>query len=75
MDWLYACDTENTGDGIVYSQQKDFNVGDLIDNTLHRLEHFGGENAFINIKYMVPTYEGNAMWEPPTAEGGFSSSQ
>jgi DNA-directed RNA polymerase III subunit RPC1 len=33
------------------------NVGDLIQETLEILEQYGGEDAFINIKYMVPTYE------------------
>ncbi|KAF7670068.1 hypothetical protein LDENG_00062540, partial [Lucifuga dentata] len=47
----------NLGDGIDYSQQKRENVGDLIQETLEVFERFGGEDAFINIKYMVPTYE------------------
>ncbi|KAJ0003440.1 hypothetical protein NQD34_008537 [Periophthalmus magnuspinnatus] len=47
----------NSGDGIDYSQQKRQNVGDLIQETLEVLERYGGEEAFINIKYMVPTYE------------------
>lgn len=47
----------NSGDGIDYSQQKRENVGDLIQETLEAFELHGGEDAFINIKYMVPTYE------------------
>ncbi|XP_055512579.1 parkin coregulated gene protein [Leucoraja erinacea] len=47
----------NMGDGIDYSQQKRENIGDLINETLEVFERFGGEDAFINIKYMVPTYE------------------
>nr|XP_025722371.1 parkin coregulated gene protein homolog [Callorhinus ursinus]XP_025722375.1 parkin coregulated gene protein homolog [Callorhinus ursinus] len=47
----------NSGDGIDYSQQKRENIGDLIQETLQALERYGGEDAFINIKYMVPTYE------------------
>ncbi|XP_071375462.1 parkin coregulated gene protein [Centroberyx affinis] len=47
----------NTGDGIDYSQQKRENIGDLIQETLEILERYGGQDAFINIKYMVPTYE------------------
>uniref|UniRef100_A0A5F8GX21 Parkin coregulated n=1 Tax=Monodelphis domestica TaxID=13616 RepID=A0A5F8GX21_MONDO len=47
----------NSGDGIDYSQQKRVNIGDLIQETLEAFERFGGEDAFINIKYMVPTYE------------------
>ncbi|PAA68114.1 hypothetical protein BOX15_Mlig025142g2 [Macrostomum lignano] len=48
---------ENLGDGIDYSQQKRENLGDLIHETLNAFEIHGGEDAFINIKYMVPTYE------------------
>uniref|UniRef100_H3DIQ2 PARK2 co-regulated n=1 Tax=Tetraodon nigroviridis TaxID=99883 RepID=H3DIQ2_TETNG len=47
----------NTGDGIDYSQHKRQNIGDLIQETLEMFERYGGEDAFINIKYMVPTYE------------------
>jgi len=47
----------NSGDGIDYSQQKRENIGDLIQETLEVLERGGGEDAFINIKYMIPTYE------------------
>lgn len=47
----------NTGDHIDYSQQKRANIGDLIDETLELFEKRGGDDAFINIKYMIPTYE------------------
>lgn len=47
----------NSGDGIDYSQQKRENIGDLIQETLEAFERHGGEDAFINIKYMIPTYE------------------
>ena len=47
----------NLGDSIDYSQQKRENLGDLINETLELFEKHGGEDAFINIKYMVPTYE------------------
>ena len=47
----------NSGDGIDYSQQKRENIGDLITETLEAFERHGGEDAFINIKYMIPTYE------------------
>jgi len=47
----------NTGDKIDYSQQKRANIGDLIDETLELFEKRGGDDAFINIKYMIPTYE------------------
>jgi len=47
----------NSGDGIDYGQQKRQNIGDLINETLENFERHGGQDAFINIKYMVPTYE------------------
>ncbi len=47
----------NCGDRIDYSQQRRENLGDLIQETLEGFERTGGEDAFINIKYMVPTYE------------------
>jgi len=47
----------NSGDFIEYSQRKRINLGDLIQETLELLETTGGEDAFINIKYMIPTYE------------------
>jgi len=51
----------NLGDKIDYSQQKRRNVGDLIDETLELFEIHGGEDAFINIKYMIPTYESKVL--------------
>ena len=47
----------NLGDGIDYAQRKRRNVGELVLETLQLFERYGGEDAFINIKYMVPTYE------------------
>ena len=60
IDWnwhLAIIVSVNCGDGIDYSQQRRENVGDLIQETLEAFEWRGGEDAFINIKYMVPTYE------------------
>lgn len=51
----------NIGDNIDYSQQKRENVGDLIDQTLELFEIHGGEDSFINIKYMIPTYESKVL--------------
>lgn len=47
----------NLGDGIDYAQRKRENMSDLVCETLELLEKTGGEDAFINIKYMIPTYE------------------
>jgi len=54
---LFKTKNINSGDAIVYGQRKRLNLGDLIEETLNLLEIHGGEDAFINIKYMVPTYE------------------
>jgi hypothetical protein len=54
---LFKNKNDNIGDNIAYSQRKRENIGDLIHETLNLLETHGGEDAFINIKYMVPTYE------------------
>ncbi|XP_015524329.1 parkin coregulated gene protein [Neodiprion pinetum] len=51
----------NLGEGIDYSQQRGDNAADVIQETLEILERYGGEDAFINIKYMVPTYESCMM--------------
>ena len=32
-------------------------MGTLIDETLELFEMYGGEDAFINIKYLIPTYQ------------------
>ena len=47
----------NIGDRIDYHQQKDEDLGTLIDETLELFEMYGGEDAFINIKYLIPTYQ------------------
>lgn len=47
----------NCGDGIDYSQMRGENLADIINETLETLEQYGGEDAFINIKYLIPTYE------------------
>ncbi|KAG7200945.1 hypothetical protein KM043_003305 [Ampulex compressa] len=51
----------NLGEGIDYSQQRGENAADMIQETLEILERYGGADAFINIKYMVPTYESCMM--------------
>ena len=47
----------NIGDKIDYGQKLNKNLGDLIQETLELFEKHGGEDAYINIKYMIPTYE------------------
>ena len=47
----------NSGDKIDYAQAQKRCLGELIMETLNLFEMKGGEDAFINIKYIVPTYE------------------
>eukprot|EP00924_Labyrinthula_sp_SR-Ha-C_P002755 maker-scaffold_13-snap-gene-6.67-mRNA-1 protein AED:0.02 eAED:0.02 QI:0/0/0/1/1/1/2/0/289 len=54
---LFKNNNLNLGDGIDYSQQKNDNLGDLINETLALFELHGGDDAFINIKYLIPTYQ------------------
>mmetsp|Transcript_26242 Transcript_26242/g.23107 ORF Transcript_26242/g.23107 Transcript_26242/m.23107 type:complete len:265 (-) Transcript_26242:120-914(-) len=54
---LFKAKNSNLGDKIDYSQRKNENLGDLIQETLEIFEKNGGEDAYINIKYMIPTYE------------------
>lgn len=53
---LKNCNT-HLGDKIEYEQQNGLNLGDIMGTTLNLMEKTGGEDAFINIKYMIPTYE------------------
>jgi len=54
---IFKSHNANLGDKMDYNQRKRTNLGDLIAETLQILEQNGGEDAFINIKYMIPTYE------------------
>ncbi|XP_074548213.1 parkin coregulated gene protein isoform X2 [Halichoeres trimaculatus] len=47
----------NSGGEIDYSQHRQENIGELIQETLQMLERYGGEDAFRHIKSMVPTYQ------------------
>lgn len=42
-------------DSIDYSRAG--RLGDIVEQTLMLLERCGGPNAYINIKYAIPTYE------------------
>jgi hypothetical protein len=48
---------KNLGDGIDYAQQQYDCLGELVGDTLALFEQRGGPDAYINIKYMLPTYE------------------
>jgi len=54
---LFKSQAKNLGDKMDYGQRLRINIGELIDETLEIFEIHGGEDAFINIKYMIPTYE------------------
>ena len=56
-----AAGAVNLGDGIEYGQRRRENIGDLIDETLEAFERCGGDDAFINLKYMIPTYESRLL--------------
>ncbi|CAO1439756.1 unnamed protein product [Diamesa hyperborea] len=43
------------GEGIDYDRVG--RIGDIIDQTLQKMERCGGTDAYINIKYIIPTYE------------------
>ncbi|KEG10834.1 hypothetical protein DQ04_03251120 [Trypanosoma grayi] len=58
---LYKNRSKNLGDRIDFSQMKRQNISELVDETLVLLERYGGEDAYINIKYMVPTYESGIL--------------
>jgi len=58
---LFKGCSKSIGDAIDYGQRKRGNIGELIDETLELIETHGGEDAFINIKYMIPTYESCTM--------------
>lgn len=45
------------GDKMDYSQHKRENLGELVQETLELMEEYGGPDAYIHIKYMIPTYE------------------
>ncbi|XP_047530072.1 parkin coregulated gene protein homolog isoform X2 [Vanessa atalanta] len=54
---LFKDRNRNMGSGIDHTTTRGENVADLIEDTLQILERYGGPDAFINIKYMIPTYE------------------
>ncbi|XP_050347161.1 parkin coregulated gene protein homolog [Nymphalis io] len=54
---LFKDRNRNMGSGIDHTASRGENVADLIEDTLQILERYGGPDAFINIKYMIPTYE------------------
>lgn len=48
---------KDTGDVIDYSQRQSNDVGEEALSTLELMERTGGPNAYVNIKFFIPTYE------------------
>ena len=59
---MCACGTGNLEDGIDYGQNVRESLSALIWETLEVLERTGGPLAFINIKYVIPTYESSLIY-------------
>ncbi|KAF4669978.1 hypothetical protein FOL46_001116 [Perkinsus olseni] len=55
--WVFAYHAG--GDEMDFGSKR--NLGAMIEDTLTVLETHGGEDAFINIKYMIPTYESRVL--------------
>ena len=54
---LFKSSNANLLDRFDYGQRKRRCLGDLIEETIQLLDRYGGPNASVNIKYMIPTYE------------------
>jgi len=50
----------NLGDKIDYHQRHG-HIGEMVQETLQKLEKHGGPDAFINIKYIVPSFESSVL--------------
>jgi hypothetical protein len=47
----------NRRGGMEWGQQRRLCVSDLVNETLELLEITGGREAFVHIRYMIPTYD------------------
>jgi hypothetical protein len=54
---IFINSNSNLGDKIDYGQGSGGNIGDLINETLELLEIHGGRDAYLNLKYIIPTYQ------------------
>ncbi|XP_067613078.1 parkin coregulated gene protein isoform X2 [Eurosta solidaginis] len=72
---LYKNINVNLGSGVDHDRSR--RIGDVIEDTLSLLETCGGPNAFINIKYMIPTYESCTypICEPSADKAGIESNK
>ena len=55
------CFAVGNSDAMDYGQRNHNNLSTLIEETLELFEVHGGDDAFINIKYMIPTYESHML--------------
>ncbi|KAA0157232.1 hypothetical protein FNF29_00584 [Cafeteria roenbergensis] len=54
---IFKSKHDDLGDAIDYGQRFRRSMGDLVQETLETLELHGGPDAFINLRYCVPSYE------------------
>jgi hypothetical protein len=54
---LFVTQTQNLGDCMDYGSNPTKNLGELVMSTLETFELYGGRDAFINIKNIVPIYQ------------------
>jgi hypothetical protein len=71
---LYKNWNKNIGDGIDYAQKNYDCLGELVADTLSLFEQKGGDDAFINIKYMVRLAKHDLHDLPPTCFTYFTAS-
>jgi len=46
---------------VIIGQQKRDSLGELIEKTLEQFEKYGGEDVFINVKYVIPIYQSSII--------------
>ncbi len=56
---LYLAKKRNLNGETDYGQrhEDERNIATMVEDLINQLERAGGADAFLNIKYMVPTYE------------------
>lgn len=54
---IYLMSNVSSGDKTHYGQRKNDVLGDRIQELLNLMEMHGGPDAYVNIKYLIPTYQ------------------
>jgi len=54
---IFVTQKQNLGDQMDYQRDPTKNLGEIILETLEILERHGGPDAFVNIRFLVPTYQ------------------